>query len=45
LWRFEILPAPRIGPYFADFFCVGQHLIIELNGSQHTQPGEKRKKG
>src|ERR1700688_2168398 len=33
----------RIGPYFADFCCVARHLIIELDGSQHTEPREERK--
>jgi very-short-patch-repair endonuclease len=25
-----------IGPYFADFCCVAQRLIVELDGSQHA---------
>ena len=35
----------RIGPYFANFCCVAQHLIIELDGSQHAEPEEERKDG
>ena len=35
----------RIGPYFADFCCVAQHLIIELDGSQQVEPEEERKDG
>jgi very-short-patch-repair endonuclease len=35
----------RIGPYFADFCCVAQHRIIELDGSQHAEPQEERKDG
>jgi very-short-patch-repair endonuclease len=35
----------RIGPYFADFRGVAQHLIIELDGSQHAEPEEERKDG
>ncbi len=31
------------GPYFADFCCVAQHLIIELDGSQHAAPQEERR--
>lgn len=27
-----------IPPYVADFCCVERHLIIELDGSQHTAP-------
>ena len=34
-----------IGPYFADFCCVAQHLIIELDGSQHAEPEEEREDG
>ena len=26
-----------IGPYIADFACLGARLIIELDGSQHAQ--------
>jgi len=33
----------RIGPYFVDFCCVALHLVIELDGSQHTEPQEERK--
>ena len=25
-----------IGPYFADFACRGQRLIVEIDGSQHA---------
>ena len=35
----------RIGPYFVDFCCVAQHLIIELDGSQHAEPEEERLDG
>jgi very-short-patch-repair endonuclease len=27
-----------IGPYFADFACHEQRLVIEVDGSQHNQP-------
>lgn len=26
-----------IGPYIADFVCLESHLIIELDGGQHSQ--------
>jgi very-short-patch-repair endonuclease len=26
-----------IGPYFADFACREEHLVIELDGSQHAE--------
>jgi len=33
----------RIGLYFADFCCLPRHLIIELDGSQHSAPEQERK--
>jgi len=30
-----------IGPYVADFCAPGQHLIVELDGSQHLQQEER----
>ncbi|HUI19220.1 MAG TPA: DUF559 domain-containing protein [Alphaproteobacteria bacterium] len=27
-----------IGPYFADFVCTQQKLVIELDGGQHAKP-------
>ena len=46
LGRIEIPPtATGLVPYFADFCCVAQHLIIELDGSQHAAPQEERKDG
>lgn len=32
----------RIGPYFADFCCVTQRLVIELDGSQHADEDAER---
>ena len=29
-----------IPPYIADFCCVEKRLVIELDGSQHSQEGE-----
>lgn len=26
-----------IGPYFADFACIGVGLVIELDGGQHSE--------
>ena len=42
---FKLRRQHRIGPYFADFCCVAQHLIIELDGSQQVEPEEERKDG
>ena len=28
---------------FTDLCCIAQHLIIELDGSQHAEPEEERK--
>ena len=43
--EFKFRRLHRIGPYFADFCCVAQQLIIELDGSQHAEPEEERKDG
>ena len=29
-----------IGPYIADFFCHQEKLVVELDGSQHYDPGK-----
>ncbi len=26
-----------IGPYFADFLCRGEKLVVEIDGSQHAE--------
>ncbi len=31
-----------IGPYFADFVCRTRKIIIELDGSQHGEPGKMK---
>ena len=28
-----------LGPYIADFACVEKRLVIEIDGSQHGEPG------
>ncbi|MBZ9966425.1 endonuclease domain-containing protein [Mesorhizobium sp. BR1-1-2] len=33
-----------IGPYFADFACRKQRLIIELDGSQHAESSYDRRR-
>src|SRR5271156_2654403 len=43
LGGFKFRRQHRIGPYFADFCCVTQRLIIEIDGSQHAEPEEGRK--
>jgi len=30
----------QIGPYFADFVCLGRHLIVEVDGSNHQSRPE-----
>ena len=37
--------APIYWSLLADFCSVAQHLIIELDGSQHAAPEEERKDG
>ena len=29
-----------IGPYIADFYCHQAKLVVELDGSQHCDPGK-----
>jgi adenine-specific DNA-methyltransferase len=31
-----------VGPYFADFVCLRVRLVIEVDGSQHHEPEQKR---
>ena len=31
-----------IGPYILDFYCASAKLVIELDGSQHTEEAERR---
>ena len=31
-----------IGPYIVDFFCTSAKLIVELDGSQHNEPGNRQ---
>ncbi|TIP32026.1 MAG: DUF559 domain-containing protein, partial [Mesorhizobium sp.] len=33
-----------IGPYFADFACRSQKLIVELDGSQHAESSYDRRR-
>ena len=30
-----------IGPYIVDFYCAAARLVIELDGSQHFEPGHQ----
>ena len=31
-----------IGQFIADFFCLDAHLVIELDGSQHGEDGNRQ---
>ncbi|AZO01120.1 endonuclease domain-containing protein [Mesorhizobium sp. M9A.F.Ca.ET.002.03.1.2] len=33
-----------IGPYFADFVCRGEKLVVELDGSQHAENSYDRRR-
>jgi very-short-patch-repair endonuclease len=35
--RFKFRRQVPIGPYIVDFVCFDRRLILELDGSQHTQ--------
>ncbi len=43
LGGFKFRRQHRIGAYFADFCCIAQHLIVELDGSQHAEREEQDK--
>ena len=43
LGGFKFRRQHRIGPYFTDFCCLTQRLIIELDGSHHSEREEERK--
>src|SRR6478609_2397536 len=32
-----------VPPYVVDFFCEAARLVIELDGSQHTVPGDAKR--
>ena len=32
-----------LGPFVADFYCAEAHLVIELDGSAHSQPGQMKR--
>jgi very-short-patch-repair endonuclease len=38
-WRRQM----PVGPYFADFACFAQKLVVELDGGQHAESGEYEK--
>ena len=33
----------QFGHYIVDFYCAKAKLIVELDGSQHYEPGEKER--
>ena len=37
LQRFKFRRQHPIGPYIADFVCLEQRIVIEVDGSQHAQ--------
>ncbi len=37
LQQFKFRRQHPIGPYFVDFVCLEQKLVIELDGSQHME--------
>ena len=54
LWRrlrnrllggFKFVRQEPIGPYFADFVCREENLIVEVDGATHSTDGERRHDG
>jgi very-short-patch-repair endonuclease len=33
-----------IGPYFADFACVSERLVVEIDGELHDDPARDQRK-
>ncbi|WP_217578171.1 endonuclease domain-containing protein [Mesorhizobium sp. GbtcB19] len=44
LGGYKFLRQMPIGPYFADFACRNQKLIVELDGSQHAESSYDRRR-
>ena len=42
LHDFKFRRQHRIGPYFVDFVCLEAGLVVELDGSQHLEPGQQQ---
>lgn len=42
--RYKFVRQFPIGPYFADFACREQMLVIEVDGSQHAEGGYDRRR-
>jgi very-short-patch-repair endonuclease len=54
LWRrlrnrhlggFKFVRQEPIGPYFADFACREEKLVIEIDGATHSTEDERRRDG
>ena len=52
LWRrlrsrllggFKFIRQEPIGPYFADFVCREEKLVVEIDGATHSTDGERRR--
>jgi len=40
LGGFKFVRQTPIGPYFVDFLCRGNSLIVEVDGGTHSEPHE-----
>jgi very-short-patch-repair endonuclease len=43
LGRFKFVRQEPIGPYFADFVCREQRLVVEVDGATHSTDDERRR--
>ncbi|MBL8884244.1 MAG: DUF559 domain-containing protein [Hyphomicrobium sp.] len=41
LGGFKFVRQAPIGPYFVDFLCRGNSLIVEVDGGTHSEPYER----
>lgn len=40
---FKFRRQAMIGPFVVDFLCARKRLIVELDGGQHTEEGDRRR--
>jgi very-short-patch-repair endonuclease len=45
LGGFKFVRQEPIGPYFADFVCREEKLVVEMDGATHSTDDERRRDG
>ncbi|HVH77122.1 MAG TPA: DUF559 domain-containing protein [Stellaceae bacterium] len=44
LGGFKFVRQEPIGPYYADFICRERHVVVELDGGQHAESADDRRR-